>query len=72
LFQEFDIEVIVKPGKLNARPDHLSRVTNGEEHTNLEDIFCNIPIHPKTEKSNFKSPFWTNLTSNPTLDNEDA
>jgi hypothetical protein len=30
LFQEFDFEVIVKPGKLNARPDHLSRVTNGE------------------------------------------
>jgi hypothetical protein len=30
LFQEFDFEVIVKPRKLNARPDHLSRVTNGE------------------------------------------
>jgi hypothetical protein len=30
LFQEFDFEVIVKLGKLNARPDHLSRVTNGE------------------------------------------
>jgi hypothetical protein len=37
LFQEFDFEVIVKPGKLNTRPDHLSRVTNGEETTNLED-----------------------------------
>jgi hypothetical protein len=23
LFQEFDFEVIVKPGKLNAGPDHL-------------------------------------------------
>jgi hypothetical protein len=30
LFKEFDFEVIVKPGKLNAGPDHLSRVTNGE------------------------------------------
>jgi hypothetical protein len=39
LFQEFDFEVIVKLGKLNARPDHLSRVTNGEEPTNLEDNF---------------------------------
>jgi hypothetical protein len=39
LFQEFDFEVIVKPGKLNARPDHLSRVINGEEPTNLEDNF---------------------------------
>ena len=41
LFQEFDFEVIVKPGKLNAGPDHLSRVTNGEEPTNLEDNFPN-------------------------------
>jgi hypothetical protein len=39
LFQEFDFEVIVKPGKLNTGPDHLSRVTNGEEPTNLEDNF---------------------------------
>jgi hypothetical protein len=31
--------VIVKPGKLNTRPDHLSRITNGEEPTNLEDNF---------------------------------
>jgi hypothetical protein len=35
LFQEFDFEVIVKPGKLNAGPDHLSRVTNGEEPMNF-------------------------------------
>jgi hypothetical protein len=39
LFEEFDFEVIVKPGKLNARPDHPSRITNGEEPTNLEDNF---------------------------------
>jgi hypothetical protein len=39
LFQEFDFEVIVKPGKLNAGLDHLSRVTNGEEPTKLEDNF---------------------------------
>jgi hypothetical protein len=39
LFQEFDFEVIVKLGKLNARPDHLSKVTNGEEPMNLEDNF---------------------------------
>jgi hypothetical protein len=39
LFQEFDFEVIVKPGKLNAGADHLSRVTNGKEPTNLEDNF---------------------------------
>jgi hypothetical protein len=39
LFQEFDFEIIVKLGKLKARPDHLSRVTNGEEPMNLEDNF---------------------------------
>jgi hypothetical protein len=39
LFQEFGIEVIVKPGKLNAGLDHLSRITNGEEPTNLEGNF---------------------------------
>jgi hypothetical protein len=39
LFEEFDFEVIVKPGKLHAGPDHLSRVTNGEEPTKLEYNF---------------------------------
>jgi hypothetical protein len=39
LFQEFDFEVIVKPGKLNVGPDHLSRITNGEEPMNLEGKF---------------------------------
>jgi len=39
LFQEFHFEVIVKPGKLNVGPDHLSRITNGEEPTNLEYNF---------------------------------
>jgi hypothetical protein len=41
LFQEFDFEVIAKPRKMNVGPDHLSRVTNGEEPTNLEDNFPN-------------------------------
>ena len=44
LFQEFYFEVIVKPGKLNARPNHLSRVTNGEEPTNLEDNFPDAQV----------------------------
>jgi hypothetical protein len=41
LFQEFDFEVISKPGKLNVGPDHLSRITNREEPTNLEEQFPN-------------------------------
>jgi hypothetical protein len=39
LFQEFDFEFVVNPGILNVGPDHLSRITNGEEHSNLEDNF---------------------------------
>jgi hypothetical protein len=39
LFQEFEFEVTVKPRKLNVGPNHLSRVTNGEEPTNLEENF---------------------------------
>jgi hypothetical protein len=44
LFQEFYFEVIVKPEKLNVGPDHLSRITNGEEPTNLEDNFPNTQL----------------------------
>jgi hypothetical protein len=36
--------VIVKLGKLNARLDHLSRVTNGEEPSNLEDNFLDAQL----------------------------
>jgi hypothetical protein len=39
LFQEFVLEVIVKTRILNAGIDHLSRTTNGEEPSNLEDNF---------------------------------
>ena len=39
LFQEFDFDIVVKRGKLNAGLDHLSRVENGEEPTNIDDIF---------------------------------
>jgi hypothetical protein len=44
LFQEFDFEVIVKLGKLNAGPDHLLRVTNGEEPMNLEEKFLDAQL----------------------------
>jgi hypothetical protein len=36
--------VIIKLGKLNIGPDHMSRVTNGEETTNLEDNFPNAQL----------------------------
>ena len=33
LFQEFEFKVVVKLGKLNVGPDHLSRIDTGEEPT---------------------------------------
>jgi hypothetical protein len=39
LFQEFDFEVVVNPRRLNAGPYNLSRITNGEETSILEDNF---------------------------------
>ena len=39
LFQEYDFEIIVKPGRLNLGPDHLSRIDSGEEPTNLDEGF---------------------------------
>jgi hypothetical protein len=44
LFQKFDFKVQVKLGKLNARPNHFSRVTNGEDPTNLEDTFLDTQL----------------------------
>jgi hypothetical protein len=44
LFQNFDFEVIVKLGKMNAGPDHLSRVTNGKEPMNLENNFMDSQL----------------------------
>jgi len=39
LFQEYDFEVIVKPGKMNAGLDHLSCILTGEDVGNLNDNF---------------------------------
>jgi hypothetical protein len=37
LFQEYDFEIIVKPGRMNKGRDHLSRLEHGEEPTSFED-----------------------------------
>ena len=36
-FKEFEFEVIVRLGKLNVGPDHLSRIDTGEEPTGVKD-----------------------------------
>ena len=42
LFQEYDFEVVVKPGWLNTGLDHLSHIEIGEEPTNLEEGLPNV------------------------------
>jgi hypothetical protein len=37
LFQEYDFEIIVNPGRMNKGPDHWSRLEHGEEPASLED-----------------------------------
>jgi len=37
LFQEFEFDVVVRPGRENVGPDHLSRVETGEEAVGIED-----------------------------------
>lgn len=37
MFQEYDFEVVVKHGCLNAGPDHLSHIETGEEPTSMEE-----------------------------------
>ena len=40
----FDFEIIVKPGRLNAGLDHLSRIETGEEPTNIEDRLPDVQL----------------------------
>jgi hypothetical protein len=37
LFQEYEFEIIVNPGRMKKSLDHLSRLEHGEETTSLED-----------------------------------
>jgi hypothetical protein len=37
LFEEYDFEIVVNPGRMNKGPDHLSRLEHGDEPTSLED-----------------------------------
>ena len=44
LFQEFDFDVVVKPGKSNVGPNHLSRIQKGETGGNLDDDLPNAHV----------------------------
>lgn len=41
LFQEFEFEVIIQPGKANVELDHLSRIESGEDPTGLKQSLQN-------------------------------
>jgi len=44
LFQEYDFEVVVKLGRLNSGPDHLSHIETSEEPTSLEEGLPNAQL----------------------------
>ena len=44
LFQEYDFEIIVKPGRMNKAPNHLSSLEHGEEPTSLEDTLSDAQL----------------------------
>jgi hypothetical protein len=44
LFQEYDFEIVVKPGRMNKGPDHLSRLEHGEEPTSREDTLPDVHL----------------------------
>jgi hypothetical protein len=44
LFQEYDFEIVVKPGRMNKGPNHLSRLEHGEEPTSLEDTLLDAQL----------------------------
>jgi hypothetical protein len=44
LFQEYDFEIVVKRGRMNKGPDHLSRLEHGEEPTSLEDTLLDAKL----------------------------
>lgn len=44
LFQEYDFEVVVKLGRLNSGPNHLSWIELGEEPMSLEESLPNAQL----------------------------
>ena len=44
LFQEFDFEIIVKPGRLNSGLGHLLRLESGEEPIILDHSLPNAQL----------------------------
>jgi len=62
LFQEFTFEVIVKMGRLNVGPNHLSRLENGESRGSLDDKIPNADIFRVEAIPNYLNEIATYLT----------
>jgi hypothetical protein len=59
LFQEYDFEVIVKLGKLNAGPDHLSCILTGEDAGNLDDNFPDAQLFAVRMVDDYFATLWS-------------
>jgi hypothetical protein len=44
LFQEYDFEIVVKTGRMNKGPNHLSRLEHAEEPTSLDDSLSDAQL----------------------------
>jgi hypothetical protein len=44
LFQEYEFEIVVKPGRMNKGPNHLFRLEHGEEPTSLDDALLDAQL----------------------------
>lgn len=44
LFLKFEFEVIIKPGRQNVGPDHLSRIQSGEFRGNIDDTLLDAHL----------------------------
>jgi len=44
LFHEYNFEFIIKLGKLNAGPDHLSCILLGEDAGNMDDSLMDVHL----------------------------
>ncbi|KAH9326243.1 hypothetical protein KI387_006421, partial [Taxus chinensis] len=45
LFQAFDFTIVVKPGKSNFGPDHLSRINLGEDAQIIEETMPDAQLY---------------------------
>lgn len=63
LFQEFTFKVIIKPGRLNVGPDHLSQLEIGENDGSLDDQLPDADIFRVEAVPDYLADIATYLTT---------